>query len=277
MVKTAVNIWERLIGPAHAFSSENRTVNAVGVITFCLLLFIYPINFVIQLQGSAFVTLILLSIQAALYYLSRFRKKYRLSMGLYASLSYVALAINYRYNSGITGPTILLFFLSFQFLIAITPKSQHKVWGTLHLTIGLALLLAEYLRPELIQQTYRNRESLFFDVAASYVISLSFIYIITNYLLTRYGKEKKLAKERAAAIEAQNKALKEIAWKQSHEVRSHVATILGLAEVLNVSQDKAHNDKIITDIKEVATDLDGVIREINKLSHEGTRENQLKA
>lgn len=270
MVKITLNVWDRLIGPLGEYSSENRTVNAVGVITLMMLALMLPINFFVNLAGSAVVGTILIAAQSILYYISRFKRQYKLSIIIYASFCYLGLIINYWYNSGVSGPTLFIFFLTFQLLIAITPKPQHKIWAPLHLIFGLVLLLTEYLFPSLVQKTYDTREGLFFDIASSYVISLSFIYIITNYLLNRYEKEKKLAKERADAIEEQNKALKEIAWMQSHKVRSHVATILGLAEVIDTCADKTNNDRILVDIKQVAKDLDNVIRDINQITNDAS-------
>lgn len=66
-----------------------------------------------------------------------------------------------------------------------------------------------------------------------------------------------------AMIEKQNEQLRNIAWIQSHEVRSPVASILGLVELVNA---ESYNDPAIADllrkIKEAAVDLDTVIRKI---------------
>ena len=64
-------------------------------------------------------------------------------------------------------------------------------------------------------------------------------------------------------IESQNSRLKNIAWIQSHQVRSPVATILGLAELLNTKDltDPA-NMELFKNIKEAAGSLDVVIKQI---------------
>lgn len=65
-------------------------------------------------------------------------------------------------------------------------------------------------------------------------------------------------------IEKQNKQLRQIAWLQSHKVRNHVANILGLVNLFNY-EDKADafNSEIITLIKQAATNMDEVIKEIS--------------
>lgn len=65
-------------------------------------------------------------------------------------------------------------------------------------------------------------------------------------------------------IRKQNKGLREIAWMQSHKVRSHVATILGLTNILSYENPPDDiNATSLKGIRESAEELDKVIREIN--------------
>jgi PAS domain S-box-containing protein len=68
-------------------------------------------------------------------------------------------------------------------------------------------------------------------------------------------------------IEEQNAQLKEIAWLQSHKVRSHVATILGLSQFVNkhIVADPDLNE-VLNGIQEAARELDVVIKKINNLT-----------
>lgn len=65
-------------------------------------------------------------------------------------------------------------------------------------------------------------------------------------------------------IQLQNQKLKDIAWIQSHKVRSPVATIMGLVELYN-KEDAADpvNRKVLEGLHEAAISLDEVIKEIN--------------
>lgn len=66
-------------------------------------------------------------------------------------------------------------------------------------------------------------------------------------------------------IEEQNKQLREIAWIQSHKVRNHVASILGLVQVIDLNRaDGETNCFALKGIKRSSEDLDAVIREINE-------------
>lgn len=65
------------------------------------------------------------------------------------------------------------------------------------------------------------------------------------------------------AIEEQNTKLRVISWIQSHKVRRPVATILGLAPLLNYNDATIKdNKKIIDGITQSCTELDTIIKEI---------------
>jgi PAS domain S-box-containing protein len=73
------------------------------------------------------------------------------------------------------------------------------------------------------------------------------------------------ALEATQKLRRQNEQLKEIAWIQSHKVRSHVATILGLIPLLKYSDDTDDDTRTIIDgIKEASISLDAIIREIDE-------------
>lgn len=66
-------------------------------------------------------------------------------------------------------------------------------------------------------------------------------------------------------IEDANERLQDIAWLQSHKVRSHTATILGMVQLYNQdTPDAPDNNDVIQGIKEAAEYLDNVIKEITE-------------
>ncbi len=63
------------------------------------------------------------------------------------------------------------------------------------------------------------------------------------------------------AIEEQNKALKEIAWNQSHIVRAPVARLMGLIDLISEDgTDGLENRRILNYIKASAEEIDAVIK-----------------
>lgn len=278
----AYKIWRKLIGHPHRLSVENRVFNSVCVITAAMLMLFIAINFNLQLNSSLYINTGVLFIQLYIYYLSRFKKQYKIGIVLYALCTYAALSTNYFYNEGIKGPTILAFFLTFQLLIAISKRSLHLVWTSLHITLALALVTIEYYYPDLIQGHYLSKQEHYLDIISTYVICLFFIYIITIHLRNSYSREKLLAQKRSIEIkqhlkeiEEQNEKLKEIAWMQSHKVRGQVATILGLCQFVDEHKEEdPHTKEVLEGIKTATRDLDEVIKEINELTKKAEIHNE---
>ncbi len=72
------------------------------------------------------------------------------------------------------------------------------------------------------------------------------------------------ARELSELLKKQNKQLKDIAWMQSHEVRSEVATILGLIELLTGNNLSAsEQNEILQGIKTTGLKLDSTIKKID--------------
>lgn len=73
-------------------------------------------------------------------------------------------------------------------------------------------------------------------------------------------------------IKARNTILEEMANKHSHDIRGHVATILGLSQMFNRQEYADENNKIIIDgITDSAGKLDEVIKEIVRKENELTK------
>lgn len=116
-----------------------------------------------------------------------------------------------------------------------------------------------------------------------YVLGLLFlgtIVVVTVKSILDYRKsnkqlthEKKLHLEtilnQNMVIKARNMILEEMAHKHSHDIRGHVATILGLSQMFNRQEYAGENNKVVVDgIADSAKALDEVIKEIVQKENE---------
>lgn len=69
-------------------------------------------------------------------------------------------------------------------------------------------------------------------------------------------------------IESQNNRLRDIAWMQCHGVRAPLARIMGLINVINMSNGSEENNQLFNYILESANELDSLIRAVVKKSEE---------
>lgn len=280
--KNNKTLWNKLVGTHAEFSMENRTFNSVGVLTLIMLFFFLLANVLVGLFKVVMVIGVLMLLQGYVLYLSRFRKKMQAGVIIYAISSYLAIIVNFYLNSGINGPGVYFFFLTFPFLITITPRSRHLLWAMLHVFIAITLVLSQFLFPEWVPYTYKHISERFADIVLSYVITVLFIYYITIYLRNHYEYEKKLADRRAQSIEqqkllletaleerkaqeekikAKNEALMKIAHIQSHEMRGPVTSIMGIMNIIKEEGSTVPREYFIY-LEEAVNELDRKIHEI---------------
>lgn len=231
--------WNFLAGNYNDFEPANRAYNAVSVITLLILIILLPFNIVIGLYPVAYLMLTMILLQSVLYYLARWKKKYVTGFVVYVVASYITLIINFFFNAGTIGPTFYLFFLTFQLLIAFSPRKQHPLWALLHLVIPVVLLLIELYYPKWIKGHYASDVDRLTDLSSSYIVILICMYGITIYLRNNYNRERETAQRRAEEITTQNNKLAALDAEKnklfsiiSHDLKGPLGTIIASLEVL---------------------------------------------
>ncbi|HEY9176923.1 MAG TPA: tetratricopeptide repeat protein, partial [Flavipsychrobacter sp.] len=106
------------------------------------------------------------------------------------------------------------------------------------------------------------------------IMLLAVVLVVTVMNIVSYRKSNRLlADEKRLHLEtilnqnmeikARNEILEEMAHKHSHDIRGHVATILGLSQMFNRQEYADENNKVIVDgIADSAEALDEVIKEV---------------
>jgi two-component system, sensor histidine kinase and response regulator len=232
--------WEWWVGSSDEFTLETRGLHAILGISIVLLLAILPINSVIGLELVVRTLLLALVGLVGVHTLSRVYRKHTAAILVYALGSYGLMTFNFFANSGSIGPTVFLFFLTFQLLIATSTEKYQWVWVWMHLAVPSFLLTFEFVMPNVIPNSYDNPISRYFDLITSYLVSIVFIYFITFYLRQNLDKEKEIALARAIEIDKQNQELERLNQDKSkllsiisHDLRSPLSSIQTYLEMLN--------------------------------------------
>ncbi len=235
-----VKFWEWWVGSSEEFSLEIRGLHAILGISIVLLLTIMPINSVIGLDLVVRTLWLALIGIIVVHTMSRVYRLHTAAILVYALGSYGLMTFNYFANSGSVGPTLFLFFLTFQLLIATTTEKHQWVWVWMHLAVPSFLLTFEFMMPNTIPSSYDNPISRYFDLITSYLVSIVFIYFITFYLRQNLDREKEVALDRAREIDKQNKELERLNYDKSkllsiisHDLRSPLSSIQTYLEMLN--------------------------------------------
>lgn len=244
--------WTWLVGDSPEFTTEIIAFNSIGIVTLIILLILLPINMLIGLMNVTLMLIILIIGQFSFYYFSRFKGRYSVGVIAYTVISYVVLILNFFFNAGSYGPTLALFFLTFQLLIAFAPKRWHFVLFIAHLLVPLALMSIEYYRPDMVPYTYAKEQDRSVDLLTSYLVILVGMYWIIIYLRNNYLREKGVADQ--AHLE-KIKLFSVI----SHDLKSPLAAAVSLGQLINEFQheeaDRKELQKELLNINKATLDM----------------------
>ncbi|MCF2487827.1 sensor histidine kinase KdpD [Dyadobacter sp. CY347] len=245
---TLYNFWIKLSGPSAEFPLNARIFHSVCLISLAALSYNVPFNYIIGLPRVAFISLLVLFAVTILYYNSRFRHQFGISILIANIVGLLLFVVNYFLNSGLRGPTDLYFLLLLLLSIGISPAKQYKIWIPVNIMVVLALNVIEYHYPVTVPYTYLDRFSMFVDQMSSYVVVAVLVYICTDYIRRSYENEKQSAVEKSLFIAEknqqilkQNVELERINGEKNklmsivaHDVRAPLASIQNFLELLTV-------------------------------------------
>lgn len=235
-MKRLKELWIRISGHTDSFSDENRAFNAMAFLTLCVLVYTSAVNVII---GELFLALIaagLFALLVVLYYFSRVLKKYNAGRYIFAFLSQAFLLLNYFFNAGIDGPTLIFEFVVFFFLIVLFPSRKAFIWVVLTLVLPLIAIGVEYSWPELVEGGYSSRYLRFLDIFFAYVLAVVFVVLSLLFLKSLYEKQERIQRNLAEELEALNQENQKLFSIVSHDLRSPLSTIEGYLKELSQTE-----------------------------------------
>jgi len=233
MIKSVKRLHAKLIGSNADISLQARIFHEVSVIAMIGLPLALLVNIVIKVpmvNAALSATWIMI---AAMYISSRYFGRLQLSLFLFSIGTSALMAFNYFINSGINGPTLILYLLSLIFTLSVMPIRQYLFWIVMNVSIVVTLLLVEYYNRETVRITYAKRSDLFLDTGTTYICVVVCIGAVFSYLISSYQRERNNALTASVALQAANDAKTRLLSILSHDLRSPLNSITNFLETLN--------------------------------------------
>ena len=227
------SFWANLIGQPPGFSLEGRIFNATCLTSAVCLFFTIFLNYLLGIQQLVILLVAVFAVAVLCYYYARFKKKLYSCIIAYMIALNIFLIVNFKYNSGINGPSLIIFMLSFFLTISVVPKKQYWFWIMINLAIVITLLTVEYKYPEIAPNTYIDDKSRFIDAGFTYVFMTFFIFLIATYVRKSYYTEQKLVEQKAIELEYANDTKNKLFSILAHDLRSPLASIQNYLEMLS--------------------------------------------
>ena len=222
-----------LTGDYSDFSLESRIFHSLCLVAIATLAYCIPLNFALDLPFSAWLSVAALVIQSLLYYLSRFLNKTKQSRVLSIVIIHIILTVNYFFNSGTGGPSLLLLLAVFFLVVAVADPKTYKYWVAINVLIALGLLSCEYFYPSTIQSQYISPSTKYGNLATSYCLCSLTILTGLRYIKSNYYQSQRLLHSKAEDLEKINQTKNRMFSIISHDLRAPIASIESYIEILS--------------------------------------------
>ncbi|MES2828621.1 MAG: HAMP domain-containing sensor histidine kinase [Bacteroidota bacterium] len=235
----------KLVGDSNHFSLQARIFHEVSIIGIIAISAILIINIFIKVPHVNILLGATLLILVALFYNSRYLGNLKTSVIIFTLSTNILLLANYFYNSGIQGPTVMLFMLSLIFTVSVMSIRQFLFWASLNSFFITSLLAIEYYNPELVKNSYADRSGYFIDMLTSYLAAIVCIVVVLRYLIESQQSEKMKAILASKALGEANDSKTKLLSILSHDLRVPLNSIQSFLEMLIEYDLDEHEKKAI--------------------------------
>ncbi|MGA0555236.1 sensor histidine kinase [Larkinella sp. VNQ87] len=189
-------------------------------------------SFIIGLFETGWIFLGLFLAGFYIYYLARIQKKFVVAIPLAGLVVTFLFAVNYFFNAGMVGSSLLGFNTTLFLLLIAGPARHAGFWTVLNTVVVLTLVTVEYLYPKTVLEFYPDRLAHTIDLASTYLINVFFLYFGTLFFTRTYKVEQQRVEERSLVLERLNEEKNKLFSIVSHDLRSPLASVQQYLEVL---------------------------------------------
>jgi len=198
------------------------------------------------------------------YYLSRYKYKHSLAIGIIALVSNFVCSITYFATEGSESVNLFTFILIIFLLSVLTSKKQFKIWIPLNLVLVASLFLLEYHYPNLVKPLYTSRNHKLIDIAQTWMEAAIMIALITTYVRNNYNREKALANNRLLELQEINNTKNKLFSIVAHDLRAPLASVENYLSLLNKidlepEEKKAIEQNLLASTKQTSEMLQNIL------------------
>jgi two-component system sensor histidine kinase/response regulator len=283
--------WTRFSGDPESHTLEARIFHITCVFTIVLFSCSVLFNYLIGLYSLCILLVPSVVAACGLYYLSKVKFRHALAVLIFCILGNIVFIIFFLNNSGINGPSLIIYVLFFFLVMSIVPVSQRLLWVGVNITVAILLIAYQYHYPESVPLKHRDELSRALDFGYVYFFTLLIVYFIITSIIDSHNREKTLAENRAELLELSNQSKNKLFSILAHDLRSPLNSIqnfleLSLDEHLNETEKRIIHSSLLRETRYTRqmlinllswskTQMEGVTVNLTRLDLEETLESTI--
>lgn len=235
----------KLTGNPETHILEARIFHITCIFTILLFSCSIFFNYIIGLYTISLMLIPSVAAACFVYYLSRALYKHGLAVGIFCAagnLLFIAFFLN---NSGINGPSLLIYILFFFLVMSIVPVKQRTLWMLVNIIVAAGLIFFQYKYPQDVPLKHRDTASRFIDFGYVYFFTILIVYFIITGIINSYNRERMLAENRAELLQLSNESKNKLFSILAHDLRSPLNSIQNFLEISMETDIEEHEKKTI--------------------------------
>lgn len=229
-----------VLGSKERFQFRERLFHALCLILIFPIIEIIAQNIIIGLHNLILPWSLVILYLVTCYSFSRFFEKFIFATILFGIGTLFIIGINYIYNDGINGPTMIGSFIPMTLLFIISNTRLRSVWALLFSFLFGFLFFLEYKNKGFISPQYTSEKHRYFDIYATYVFSIISVFTIAWFTQVSLKKEQKKTIEQSIDLKRERHALKQANNQLnklfsiiSHDLRKPIGNIISYLDLLD--------------------------------------------
>lgn len=244
-VKKIGAFWSDVIGKPYQYTLECRIFNAVSILAAFTACINATVNFALGLAFYGYIMLPLIVVLVFGYYLSRYKNRLSIAVGLFAVAFNFLCSITYFASEASEGVNLFTFILIAFILTIVSDHKQFWIWIPFTFLVIAGLFYTEYHYPELVKSLYDTPQARLLDHLQTVFEVLLMVTIITVFVKKNYYKEKWLADQRFTSLEEINETKNKLFSIVAHDLKAPLSSIENYLSVLNHVEMEAQEKALI--------------------------------
>lgn len=237
-----------LLGEVDETILEMRIFNGICLLGIAITFYNIPFSFIVGLYTTGVIFIFITALLMLLYYLSRFKKKYKYSVLACGVMLNILFAVNYFHADGVSGASLLSFTLLIFAMVIISPKTLHLFWFVLIFITIWGIMMAEYFFPDSVYQSYGSMLNKMVDMGSTVTINLVIITIALVYLKKEYYREKSKADANMRELKAMNDQKTKLFSVLSHDIKTSLHSLSLYLELIKTESLEASDRRQMEDL-----------------------------
>jgi len=197
-----ISYLKHLLNPRGDYSIEKYIFQIISIATIVMLCVFMLVDTLANIPIPPYLLEVVLVMQFVFLFLSLVRRIHSYIINLYIFLGVIAIAVNFVFNAGVSGPSFVLFFMPLILALSISERKWYPFWLVIHLIVPICCLVIDSMYPEMIRGKYPGPREKYIDFASTIMVAMLYVYFVMTRIRVYMAQQKAISANKSVQLAA---------------------------------------------------------------------------